>query len=898
MATGKRSKSVGKAGVRASQPGVGPLASARQPASGRIPSPPPYRVPGSPPATVRAPTPNPTGLVPVVPALRSEQVPSPRPKALPVPSVYPDARQISASVLPVAVPVAAPSLDATVPQSPLETSGPPLVGEYGTQDSLFGPGYTFSYYGERYTSDMLARNRGWNIYELMLRDDQITASLVLLHSFITARAWTFEVDDADVQGEASELLQFNFSRALHGTIRQLLEQLLTARIWGFAMVEKIIEVLPWEGRQWYMLAAYKLRPAWTFTFQTDRNGNTLSAVQQQYAQRLQVPPEKFIQATYQPHYDAQYGRSVLIPVYDLWWQKKNIRKFWDIWLERAAAGFMVGEMPSGTTPADRQTLLNGINNMSAASAFLMPPGGKAQYVSVPHTSAFSEAIQQVDQAIARALLLPSHIGLSDQGSTGSRAQGASQLSTFQNVVDSESAWVEDIINEQLVAPLVLWNFGPDVPAPLFRFVRETAQRKMEMAKAVTDAIATGVVVRTDEDEAFVREKLGMPPRDYDEAPDVVPEPGEKPEDALARASEQAEHAGMTPGQIAKEEAGEPESERHAEGDEPKEPGEISAEGGMDMPDENDPSMGGGGSGQGKNILAGLVRHRSLSVRDVMARLDVPASVALLTRQDDALAGVLRRVAGETFGALAGQIKKTSDASLTKTLEIPKAVRAQAHKEIVSALQTTYDHAASQAELDIRRMGYKGASPGAAKGAPGARGKHKLALDETTAAAWLEAHADELLTKLTEDQRKAFVQAWLNGIQNDWSEGEIIDSVKTALGGAVSDAWVDTAVRTIDSSAFNAGRRAVFEDPDLEGWVVGYEYSAILDEHTTELCETMGTMEGGGGARFPVDSPVWDRLMPPNHFNCRSTVIPLTKDDGLIEWTDETAADGLDAQKGF
>lgn len=51
-----------------------------------------------------------------------------------------------------------------------------------------------------------------------------------------------------------------------------------------------------------------------------------------------------------------------------------------------------------------------------------------------------------------------------------------------------------------------------------------------------------------------------------------------------------------------------------------------------------------------------------------------------------------------------------------------------------------------------------------------------------------------------------------------------------------------------------------------------QYIAILDRRTTELCNSLD------GKIFPVDDPIWKRLYPPNHFNCRAVVVSLSKKD--------------------
>ena len=65
------------------------------------------------------------------------------------------------------------------------------------------------------------------------------------------------------------------------------------------------------------------------------------------------------------------------------------------------------------------------------------------------------------------------------------------------------------------------------------------------------------------------------------------------------------------------------------------------------------------------------------------------------------------------------------------------------------------------------------------------------------------------------------------------------------------------------------------------WIVidnmrGMEYSAIMDSRTTEVCS------GLDGKIFKMSDPQLDNLRPPNHYNCRSVLVPVTVFDDVDE----------------
>jgi SPP1 gp7 family putative phage head morphogenesis protein len=80
--------------------------------------------------------------------------------------------------------------------------------------------------------------------------------------------------------------------------------------------------------------------------------------------------------------------------------------------------------------------------------------------------------------------------------------------------------------------------------------------------------------------------------------------------------------------------------------------------------------------------------------------------------------------------------------------------------------------------------------------------------------------------------------------------------------------LNTMVRTVTTEAYNHGRLTEYLDPDMLPYLLGVRYSAILDERTTEVCRYLD------GRVFKPTDPDLMALTPPNHFNCRSILVPV------------------------
>ena len=86
--------------------------------------------------------------------------------------------------------------------------------------------------------------------------------------------------------------------------------------------------------------------------------------------------------------------------------------------------------------------------------------------------------------------------------------------------------------------------------------------------------------------------------------------------------------------------------------------------------------------------------------------------------------------------------------------------------------------------------------------------------------------------------------------------------------------LNTVTRTNYSDAYNQGRLAGFQDPDVKDIIGAYEYSAVMDDRTTPFCESYD------GRIYAADDPIWSSITPPNHFGCRSILVPITNDEGF------------------
>jgi SPP1 gp7 family putative phage head morphogenesis protein len=96
------------------------------------------------------------------------------------------------------------------------------------------------------------------------------------------------------------------------------------------------------------------------------------------------------------------------------------------------------------------------------------------------------------------------------------------------------------------------------------------------------------------------------------------------------------------------------------------------------------------------------------------------------------------------------------------------------------------------------------------------------------------------------------------------------------GQELSDQALERFARTKTTEVFNKGRKAAFDET---GIVSAYQYSAVLDDRTSDICEGLDNCIFEKG----------DEPTPPMHFNCRSILVPITKFEDYE--ADDNANDG-------
>jgi SPP1 gp7 family putative phage head morphogenesis protein len=150
----------------------------------------------------------------------------------------------------------------------------------------------------------------------------------------------------------------------------------------------------------------------------------------------------------------------------------------------------------------------------------------------------------------------------------------------------------------------------------------------------------------------------------------------------------------------------------------------------------------------------------------------------------------------------------------------------------------------------------------------------ISMDTTFSRTALRGYISDLARQSFKDSIKELAfeakAVVLNGQTAGWTQEQIAAEVSRVYD-TYTNSQLQTVVRTITNDINNAARLELYKNN--EDFVTGVRFDAVLDDRTTEVCETHDGME------IALNNPDLEAFRPPLHFNCRSQYTPITIMDG-------------------
>jgi phage gp29-like protein len=272
---------------------------------------------------------------------------------------------------------------------------------------------------------------------------------------------------------------------------------------AFGKGYSVVEVL-WTARDGRWLpGAYKWRDPRLFRYDAD----TLSVLRVKGAtadQDRDLDPGHFVclEASHKTGAPIRGGLARLACVAAM--IKSYSIKDWLAFAEVYGQPLRVGRYPVSATEDDVSRLYSAVSNLGTDFAAVLPESSRIELVSA-HVSGggevFARLAEYVDAQISKAVL--GQTMTTDNGSSLSQAQVHEQVR--QDLLAADGAALADVINQQLVRPLIDVNFGEQSVYPRLVLRPDRVEDAEALSRAVTPLVTAGLRVSASE----IRERLRL-----------------------------------------------------------------------------------------------------------------------------------------------------------------------------------------------------------------------------------------------------------------------------------------------------------------------------------------------------------------------------------------------------
>ena len=696
----------------------------------------------------------------------------------------------------------------------IETKGN-LYQEMAKSDPLglfSGVGFT------PYNPSHLVTRKGLSIFDSMRKDEQVKAAMGFKKHAVLSSGWEIVSPEGQPHDwEVKEFVKWNLSEFIDSTLEDSLLGVLTAIDYGYSISELI-----WEKNSntdygdRICLKAIKNKRPHEFDFKVDEYGNLQKdgIIQRSYLQDLSLPVDKFVIFSYEKEFGNHYGKSDLESAYRAWWIKDNAYKWFAMMLERLGIPpiFALYD-PSAYTKEQLTDLKTVISRLQAATTGIIPKGRGENSLEFwnpelagESTDVFTKAFERFDMDITRALLMPGLLGASIDHTQGSFARSNVHFKMFMLSIDYlRSCLANIVIQEQIVRRLVDLNYAVK-EYPTFRFLPIQGEVRTELLTAYITAVEKGIIKNQAHDEIHLRKELGFPPVDNISQVDI-PDGLDSKKPDLSEETDKKEFTLFL-----------------------RQPNQYEKIVNFERIDQR---FGVLGDSVKKQMVESMVDSRDALVSFIdrnWGKIDSFLDTLKIKGFND-IQTIIHEMLRQSFGdgreevmselSLAG-IKKFDDenAHIYPPIYIPKEALNWLKDKSFFISGVMKDDLVKQAQIIL-----------------------------------MNALKNGELQRETMQKLRAIFEPYVGSMEN------IVDAA------VVTPIRLETIIRTNITESFNMGRLTMMrENADL---IQGVEYSAILDDRTTEICRHLD------GKIFRLDDPSLPNLTPPNHFNCRSIIVPVT-----------------------
>lgn len=668
----------------------------------------------------------------------------------------------------------------------------------------------------------------------MRRSDEIVAGMHgSIKNTILGASWAFiPRSQSDKSREIADACKYAFFESMSRSWTEILEEYCSIALYGYYISNPITHIteIPGKGKVWAFKDFSWRSPKTIEKWEGDEYGCLKRVYQRTEGdQRVNkwLEADKLFYLAINKEGSNFEGISAFRAAYPGYYRKKLMHKIKLVGVERAALGFPDIEIPtdwkegSDEYVAIKNMLKNLTSNRSAYS--IRPAGSKLTMLQIPFDAEKLENVINSESTNMTYCILADFLMLGRQGG-GNRMLGDSKRKTFLQSISYLAWYFIENFNKKYVKQFIEWNYGNVAKEDMADLSVSGIEQKaiLEFSATIKNFVDGGLIKPDISLESMLRDGLDLPPvskerieaetdKEQDKAENITDAPVDKVDD--------------------------------------KE--DIEIEEGNEHIDINDKDVMGEAVPQVAQERRPMTKYESKcnfadieqDLRNISEDFNYAQKNALNNMLEKYIIDLRKRVkdGANIFNVIA-------DLEMTGAKELEKVITENIKKAVLSG--------AIQVEKEIESKAVFAAEDKLPAGVFAWVRKNAKRITENKVndltkkidgAASINASIYPLTKKLSGDETSVVINAAKQ------SGLEYIDNINNLDGSSIVPV------------ALNLGRKEMA----MASEVIGFQYSAIIDSVTTYICRQLDQQMRGVD---DYDSAQYD---PPNHFNCRSILVPIT-----------------------
>lgn len=678
--------------------------------------------------------------------------------------------------------------------------------------------------------DLYQKHFNYSVYEDMLHDEQVSVAMQLKKDLVIGSGWKIDSGE-DSNSEIKEFLEKALKEQVRYPFEDQLEELVSSYEYGLSISEKIFKK---NEEQKLVLDVLKTRHPDSFLIYTDDKGNIERYVQRGTKAEIEIDPKTIIHYINSPKFQNPYGSSDLRPAYHAWFSKQHLMRYYAIFLEKAASPIPVAKYKTGVEDSAVNKIFDVIKRFQAKTAIAIPDSIEVEFLQHANKGeAYIAGLNILNMFIGRALFIPDLLGMQGgETAGGAYSLGKEHMNLFFRHINRRRNKLEQLINKHIIYPMVVWNFGFVDEMPKFSFKPLSDEDAIESAKLWLEAVKGKFYKPNDEEISYFRRLVKFP-------------------DGEVEREEPQPNPLLTPNGLG-ENSNPNEKEEKAIDGKKGESGEKSDKETKEEPAKDD-----------KEEKREFKLYPA-TPGDYSKKVNFKALETQLESTHNSIISEARPIVKEIISDLLDQIEKKKIVQNQK-LERVEDLKLKYLKKLQLLLKQNF------------REHYKKTQILAQEEIFGTKNFREPLPTEK----FLETLEKETYQYIGDWEYKVTQKARIEIIKAI-KDGKPISSVLDMIESDGTESAMESLERYSRTKETEVLNRARMEYFDSTGVVEGYQFSAIMDAATSDICaELHGKIFEKG------NEPV-----PPLHFNCRSTLVPITRFEE-VKYPSESEQNKLD-----